>query len=302
MYMPSSWTLTTSFTSGDSLGTATAHASIGDQGGAGLALSGTLQAAAATDTIAYAGATATVSSLAKSCIGGTADAYWVLNLSGGGQNIQLPIFVTLILSGAPLSDFSNARLQLCLPPPDVPSGTPGRALAGIKITQLSLILTAGLSPLFPDWYLWHGTSTPYSPGTGKANTSGSVEIESVDRTYAGVSMKATIVKRKTRKGTKPRKLPQLVQLSGRVTEGGVGVAQAAVQISIGTRKVASTRSKSNGAFSLTLQRPSGTATLIATATVSPRPAKSCQEALFAPLPCVDPTVGGWTSSSDPVKP
>ena len=101
----------------------------------------------------------------------------------------MPAYVDDVPLTIPLSSIANNTITFCLPPPDVPAGTPGRAALGAKLVSATLNITDVFSAA-PQWYTWHATVTPYSPGTGKANPAGTVEVQSVDRTPQQLTVRA----------------------------------------------------------------------------------------------------------------
>jgi hypothetical protein len=143
-YVPADWNTNVSLIEGEPVGTVQAKATAADLGNSVLPLTGTITAAVATTSITFAGATVPLSALAAQC-GGTPSAYWLLNLSASGQTLTVPIFITNVLAGDPLEAFVAATLRICLPPPDVPAGTPGRAAFGAKLTEATLNVTAGFT-------------------------------------------------------------------------------------------------------------------------------------------------------------
>ena len=121
---------------GEVVGTITATAVAADLGNATLALKGDIIAASATTTISSAGATVALGTAAVACTGtATHGAYWVLNLSAAGQTLQVPAYVDDVPLTIPLSSIANNTITFCLPPPDVPAGTPGRASLGAKLVS-----------------------------------------------------------------------------------------------------------------------------------------------------------------------
>src|SRR6476620_1362937 len=58
-------------------------------------------------------------------------ATWVMVLSAAGQTLQVPTYLIAPAGG-------QAYIQICLPPPDVPAGTPGRATFGAKVYSAEL--------------------------------------------------------------------------------------------------------------------------------------------------------------------
>jgi len=269
------------------VGTVSGNAIAADLANTPLALTGNIVVATAATTISTAGTTVPVGAAAVACTGtATHSAYWVLNLSAAGQTLQVPAFVDDVPLSNPLSALANNKISFCLPPPDVPVGTPGRAALGAKLVSATLSITDVFSAA-PQWYLWHATVTPYTPGAGKVNAAGTIEVQSIDRTPQLVTVKAKVKK------------PGSVSLSGRLVAGGKGVAAARVTILAGKRAVGKTVTKAGGYFSaiVTAQR---SAKFSASVAVAPRKAPSCSS-YFAPAPCVGSWVAGFTATSAAVK-
>ena len=288
-FVPAGFTALLSFPEGEVIGKATGKATAADLGGAVIALTGTINAALPTTTISFAGATVPLSTLATLCTGTvTHTAYWVINLSASGQTLQVPAYVDDIPITTPLSDFVNTSVRICLPPPDVPTGTPGRASLGAKVIEATLTPNTFSAP--PGWYPWRMTATPYTPGTGKANPAGTVQVQSIDRTPQEVTLNAKAVKR----------LKRTVSASGRVVTGGRGITGADVKIMIGKKVVATAKTKSGGYYSARITLPGAAATLTATATGALRQGGTCT-ATFPPVPCTGSNFSGFTATSAAVR-
>jgi hypothetical protein len=201
-YAPTGYTATLNQAAGTTLGTVTAQGTATDLGGALLPLTGTVQARAATGTFTSApGSTPTpLAAAATQCTGTPAHtAFWVLILQAAGQTLELPVFVDSPAAGTNASAFASTSIQACLPPPDVPTGTPGRASFGFKLTQVDfkvnkIFASAGSSEL-----RWRVLATPYTPNAGRANPAGSVEAQSVVSFPRGVTLRKPTVK--SSKGT-----------------------------------------------------------------------------------------------------
>src|SRR3954451_8324865 len=65
-------------------------------------------------------------------------AVWIMNLSVAGQTLAIPIYVNPT-NGAPDQSLGGFRQSICLPPPDVPVGTPGRAFQGAQLLFAKLV-------------------------------------------------------------------------------------------------------------------------------------------------------------------
>src|SRR4051794_2528436 len=58
-------------------------------------------------------------------------AVWSMNLSVAGQTIALPLYANPTVGAQ--TALGKFRLTICLPPPDVPVGTPGRSAQGAQV-------------------------------------------------------------------------------------------------------------------------------------------------------------------------
>src|SRR5262249_50715928 len=121
IFVPSGYTLNTSQSAGTTIGSVTATAFSHDAG-LTLPLSGNVTA----------DSPASHTSDSTQCAGTpTSQAVWILNLTVAGQTIPLPLYVNPT-AGAQAA-LGAYRLSICLPPPDVPVGTPGRSAQGAQV-------------------------------------------------------------------------------------------------------------------------------------------------------------------------
>src|SRR4051794_24996540 len=121
IYVPAGYTLNTTQASGAKIGAVDATAFSHDAN-LTLPLSGDVTA----DNPASHAADS------KACVGSaTSQAVWILNLSVAGQTIALPLYVNAT-AGAETA-LGSYKLSICLPPPDVPIGTPGRSAQGAQV-------------------------------------------------------------------------------------------------------------------------------------------------------------------------
>src|SRR5581483_2551126 len=125
------------------------------------------------------------------------------------------------------------KLAICLPPPDVPSGTPGRAAFGAKLIEANLTLE-GTNAGTPGWHPWFMQATPYNPGVGTRNAAATVEVQSFDRAMPEVTLSA---KRDKSGGT---------LVAGRLTAGGNGKALGGLTVTITDGKKPLGTAKTNG--------------------------------------------------------
>jgi hypothetical protein len=196
-------------TPGTKIGTVDATAIAHDQGGLTLPLSGDVTtddpAKHATDV----------------CSPGANQAVWIMSLSVAGQTLPIPIYVNKTTGAATALGAYN--LKICLPPWDVPVGTPGRAAFGAQLVDARLVLNSIFTaPTSPGTATWEMLITPYTPGTGTPNPAGTFEARALVPLPVVLTIKATY----TAKSNKWK-------LSGTLTEGGKPVAGSTIRIARG---------------------------------------------------------------------
>jgi hypothetical protein len=265
---------------GSTIGTVNASVKALDLAGADLPVTGQLRVAAAGEV---------APALQQACLGAVQPAAtWVLALGAGGQTLApVPAYFVATAAGSTLGP---GFVQICLPPPDVPPGTPGRATLGVKLYSAELIINGVISAVPAG--TWVALWTPYRPGVGQVNAAGTVASPGAVAPGA-VSVTA-------------RRRGNGATVSGRVTQGGQPRAGAAVVVFGGPRatrlrRIARVVTGANGAFSVrarsgvffraNVTAQSGAAPAICTAV----------GAAVAPLPCVNPTIGGFTTRSRVVR-
>jgi hypothetical protein len=300
IYVPTGYQVNTTEAVGTKLGDVTATAAAADLGGAVLPLTGELDVAAP-DAAA-----------AAQC--GTTDVQmWNLKLTAAGQTLNIPMHLVAAAAPEAASGFSF-KLVVCLPPPDVPVGTPGRAQFGAKLLSATFAVSAITQPTATGDFRWTSLWTPYTPNTGKANPAGSVESQSVRHIPTQVALtvtkkKVTAIIKKRVKGKirKVKKITTLVRFKASVTENGAPPAAATITTTAAGKKVGG----ASGSFVLASGK---SATVTATGVVDSdsgsvptgQPANAAADlfyhelgaaacvksAIFGGLPCDDATVGG----------
>jgi hypothetical protein len=273
---------------GFSVGKATAKATAADLGGSTLSLDGTIDPANATDTVSYGGANITLSAGATACTGtATHDAFWVLNLKASGNTLQVPVYVDRVPTTDPLVAVAWFRLTACLPPPDVPAGTPGRAAFGAKLTEATLNLE-GTTAGTPGWHAWIMKATPYNPGVGTRNTAGAVEVQSFDRALPTLALVAK------------HQAANRVLFAGRVTAGGNSKILGGVTVTIldKTKPVVTIKTTSSGTFKALV---STTAARVHATAVAPPVDIGTSCTSMTGATCIAQTRGGFTVSSKLVR-
>jgi len=280
IFAPAGTQLTTNQAPGTVLGPVKAIVKALDLGGADLPLDGQL-------VVAPPGSVpqATVAA----CTGGAAPlATWVMNLTAAGQNLQVPVF--LVGTSGALAALGPAYMQICLPPPDLPAGTPGRATFGAKVYSAELSISGVFSAV--PLGAWIAFWTPYNPGKGTVNVAGTVASPA-----AIAPGSVTLTAKKSGRGA---------ILTGTVTQAGQARGGAVVTIAGGSaaarvKTVGRAKVGANGKFAF--KAKAGTF-FRATAVAAPGTAAPlCAQltAALAPIPCVNPTVNGFTAKSKVVK-
>ena len=133
---PAGTQLTTTQAPGTVLGPVKAIVKALDLAGADLPLDGQLVVAAPGQVPA---------ATQQACIGAAAPlATWVMVLSAAGQTLTVPTYL-VSTAGTGFAALSPAFIGICLPPPDLPVGTPGRATFGAKVYSAELAINGVFS-------------------------------------------------------------------------------------------------------------------------------------------------------------
>ena len=279
IFVPAGTQLTTNQAPGAVLGTVTATARVLDLAGAEVPLAGPIRVAAPGQ----------FSAEQTACLqGATPLATYVLALSAAGQDVPVPAW--LVATAGAQTALGPAYIQVCLRPPDVPAGTPGRQPLGAKVYKVDATINGVFSRV--QLGAWISFWTPYTPGNGQINVAGSVASPAAVAPGA-VSLTARLSGRGA-------------VVSGSVTQAAQPRGGATVTILGGYAKNRLTTRKrvrvtANGRFSTKFA--AGTffrATAVATSGAA-APLCAQLSAALAPIPCVNPTVNGFTAKSKVVR-
>jgi len=287
IFVPTGYQILTS-TPGATIGSATASVLARDTG-LTLPLEGPVTAA---DPAQFAGPPNNV------CDPGPHFAVWLLALSVAGQNVTVPVYVNPT-TGSPLQALGGFVIKVCLPPPDVPQGTPGRAVLGAQLLDVRFTVNVTSLPSGPDTEVWRTLFTPYTPGRGTPNVAGTVEARSFVGLPGTVTLRARYV---TKTNT--------YRLSGRVSQGPTAVGGQTVRLFRGRtvrglRTFASARTSGTGTYAKSGRlRPKRTTYFQARVAVPERdnPA-GCGVANLPPsgVPCSSATFGGFAAFSSIIR-
>jgi hypothetical protein len=277
IYVPAGYTINTSAAPGTKIGTTTGTVFARDQN-IPLPLSGDVIAVPATTN-------------APGCDPVPHLAVWNLSLSVAGQTINLPVHVDQV-TGAETA-LGNQKLVVCLSPADVPQGTPGRSPFGAQLLDATFTVE-NVFTVPVGQGVWKAITTPYNTGTGTPNVAGTVETRAFVST-GGVTITANVTSKSLRR----------VRLSGRVSQGGSGVAGAQVTILVNGKGSFRKRTGANGTYSLTLQkRGKKTVTTfqarvnVAERTITPT---GCATPSLPGIACVTATSSPFTAASRRVR-
>jgi hypothetical protein len=219
----------------------------------------------------------------EKCSPGPHVAVWDVHLTVFGQALDLYVYVSAT-SGAETA-LGAAKLEVCLPPVDVPATTPGRAPNGAKLLDATFTVNNQLT-LPAGSKRWTSLWSPYAAGTGEPDTAGTVEARSVVGEGA-----VSITSRVTSRARK------LIRITGRVTQSGLPVAGVRVRLLINSKARFSTTSRSNGAYVFNLRNTRTRVTtsffqasvtvaardITGTACTNPTPGAKCVSATASPF-------------------
>jgi hypothetical protein len=226
------------------------------------------------------------------CSPGAHLAVWDLHLTVANASIDLPVYLSAT-TGAETA-LGAAKIETCLGPADVPAGTPGRSPNGAQLLNATFTVNNQLTPPVGS-SRWTSLWVPYAAGTGKPNTAGMVEARSIVGSGA-----ASLVGRVTNRKQK------LLQLTGRVTQGGLPVAGIRVRLLINSKARFSTATKNDGAYAFRLRNTNRRVTTTffqAVVSVAARDitGTACADPSVPGVKCVSATAGPFTARSRKVK-
>jgi hypothetical protein len=277
-YLPTSAFAPASQLPGDPVGTAKLVGT--SASGAAETLNGTIGAATAADGIIFSGITSTMAQAWARCVGtpppgpANTSAYWVMSFTGA-ETISIPIFFVSINQDQPFGTQFLAAMNICFP-------------TGFKATSLDLSLKDAISTT-QGWSIWHSLSTPWSGAV--QNPVAAVEAEAQDRLSWDVKGTARHISKGKNKG--------MNTVSGKVRQGGAGVAGATVQVLSGKKVLATLKTSKSGGFTGQYKSTAKNITLHATSAAQTLPA--CVEPAFAPRTCTSSIVSGIDVKSDLVS-
>jgi hypothetical protein len=234
------------------------------------------------------------------CSPGTHAGVWILNLSVSGQTLQVPVYVDAT-SGSETA-LGAYRLIICLPPPDVPEGTPGRAAFGAQLLDAKFTVNGIFkTPATAGVLRWETLFTPYNAGKGTPNAIGTFEARSLVQLPVVLGLGVTYNKKKA-----------TYVLKGKLTEGGTPDAGISVNVfrarSAATLpKVATAKTKTDGSWTFTGKlKPKKTTYFKVSASVGERDftAQGCANPLpptVAPAGCASATLPPWLTASRVVR-
>jgi hypothetical protein len=274
-------------TPGTTIGSVEATAIAHDQGGLTLPLSG---AVVTDDPAKHA---------TDPCSPGSNQAVWNMNLSVAGQTLVVPIYVNKTTGGA--QSLGAYNLKICLPPWDLPVGTPGRAAFGAQVVDAKLTLNKIFTaPTSAGQSIWEALFTPYFAGKGTPNAAGTWEARAIVLLPVVLSINVKYVAK-----------TNTWRLTGKLTEGGKPVPRWTVRISRGPSAGrlptnSTTRTSLLGVWKTAGHlKPKKTTYFKASASAPERDytQTGCQNpaSVAAPAGCTSATLSAWSVSSPAVR-
>jgi hypothetical protein len=227
-------------------------------------------------------------------------AVWIMSLSVAGNTLAIPVYVNP--TAGPEQTLGGYKLSICLPPPDVPVGTPGRAFQGAQLLDAKLTVNnVFTTPTGGGLIKWETLFTPYNPGVGTANVAGTFEA----RAFVPLPIILGIqVKYKNKKA-------RTYVVSGKATEGGAPVSGLTLSVLRGLSakklaRVGSAKTSATGGYSIGGKLAKKATTFFqVSGSVGERDYTStgCASPLtpFAPAGCVHATLSPWSAKSVVVK-
>lgn len=272
---------------GTTIGSVDAVVVAHDQGGITLPASGTV----VTDDPAK--------HTADACSPGNNQAVWIMNVSVGGQTLPIPIYVNKTTGAAQALGAYN--LKICLPPWDLPVGTPGRAAFGAQLTDARLTLNRIFTaPASAGTGMWEMLVTTYVPGQGAPSPASTFEARAFVPLPVVLTIKVGYVKK-----------TNTWKLSGLLTEGGKPVPRWTIRIGRGPNgrsfpAQAVTKTSLAGRWQTAGHlKPKKTTYFVARASALERDytASGCQSPTTsaAPAGCAKATLPPWSVSSVVVR-
>ncbi len=177
---------------GTTIGTARGLVTAPDLGLARIVVAGSVVARSGTSIVSPGGAPVTLAEAAGRCTGSAEHAaFWVLTLRGSGQTLELPLFVDSAKPEVP--GFAAAAIRGCLPPPDVPAGTPGRAPLGFELARTTITLRGVFHGGPAGERRWRLVETEYLRGGDTPNAFDTSEAQAVVYSGSSVSLDQPVV-------------------------------------------------------------------------------------------------------------
>jgi hypothetical protein len=239
----------------------------------------------------------------QSCDGTTSHAAaWLMQLSGGGQSLTIPIYVDHTTGNK--TTFGLYTMTMCLPPSDVAQGTAGRAPVGARLTSLLFDLSAFTNPAKTGQFTWRSVWTPYQAGNGQLNTAGNVEADGIVRLPTAINLNAKVIR--TQRLTKTQSIVrQLISVTGNVFENHIGIGNVLVRVHALNSKghlvhLGQIRTRSDGSFTYKIWVKQPTKFWADVTVPNRQLTLKCVSGLDVAIPCVNAWIGGSHPRSNPL--
>jgi hypothetical protein len=213
----------------------------------------------------------------------TPTATWLMVLQAAGQTINLPLF--LLPVAASETALGAAKIVTCLAPPGIPPDQ-GGAVFGAKFLSGEFTINGVFSRVTTG--VWITIWTPWTGNGPPVNVPGTVASP------AAIAPGAISVAAKT--------AARGAVVSGRVTQGGQARGGASITILAGARRTGLKRvgrvtARANGTYSFRARTGTFFRAMAVAAPAAATPLCAVLAGQGLPVPCVNPTVNGFTASS-----
>lgn len=220
----------------------------------------------------------------NTCSPGTHQAVWILEFTGAGTTVRLPMFVDRVTTG-PEAAYASARMQVCLPSPYQPP--PAGAPSGVSLIVAAFsVRTVFRNPGARGTYPWNGVFVPWTPGTATPTLNPAQTAQSTSFVRLPVQLALRVKRQRRGKRT-------FAVVTSCLTEARRGVRGLRVNILGGTtarratRRVASGRTNARGCVTTRVRVRTRVMFFRANADVPARQAQACQPTITPR--CSDPS-------------
>jgi hypothetical protein len=185
IYSPAAYEAVLSQPVGTTIGTAHGLVTAPDLGLTRIVVTGDVTVRSGDSLARPADRAVSLADAAERCTGARSHAaFWLLTLRGSGAGLELPLFVDNAPPAA--ARFASTIIRACLPPPDLPAGTPGRAPLGYELARMAISLRGVFAGATGGERRWRLVETEYARDAAVPNPVDRSESQAL--VYAGSTL------------------------------------------------------------------------------------------------------------------